>query len=195
MSLVNDKYNDELLNIVDYVNKSFDLDILTKRRKAKDVRGRTLYFKLALKTTKASYETIGSMVNRDHSTVCHAIKNLFLEMEYFPRYVIAYDNYIESLKVDGLNANKSLKNINKAFERIDELKLDIRSLKRVISQMKKDSKKTKSSLLTPNEVHYRELSEEEASVYDQRAKNVLNSFIWKRKELNRKEVFEIINVS
>ena len=38
------------------------------------------------------------------------------------------------------------------------------------------------------------LSEEDKRIYDERASLVLKSFEWKRKDDNRKEVFEIINV-
>jgi len=49
--------------------------------------------------------------------------------------------------------------------------------------------------LTINERAYRDLSAEDRLDYDYRASNVLKSFEWKRKELNRKEVFETINCS
>ena len=45
-----------------------------------------------------------------------------------------------------------------------------------------------------NERAYRDLSAEDRLDYDYRASNVLKSFEWKKKELSRKEVFEIINV-
>ena len=52
-----------------------------------------------------------------------------------------------------------------------------------------------NEVLTNNEKAYRELSDEDRAVYDERAALVLKSFEWKRKDDNRKEVFEIINVS
>ena len=52
-----------------------------------------------------------------------------------------------------------------------------------------------NEVLTNNEKAYRELSDEDRAVYDERAALVLKSFEWKRKDDNREEVFEIINVS
>lgn len=51
-----------------------------------------------------------------------------------------------------------------------------------------------NEVLTSNEKAYRELSDEDRKVYDERALLVLKSFEWKRKEENRKEVFEKIHV-
>ena len=65
-------YEKELTDIKNYVNNAFNLDISSKRKQYKDVRGRTLYFKLALRLTEASYVDISSIVNRDHSTVSHS---------------------------------------------------------------------------------------------------------------------------
>ena len=49
--------------------------------------------------------------------------------------------------------------------------------------------------ITDNERAYRELCDEDKAIYDDRAALVLKSFEWKRKDDNRKEVFEIINIS
>ena len=51
-----------------------------------------------------------------------------------------------------------------------------------------------NEVLTTNEKAYRELSEEDRKVYDDRALLVLKSFEWKRKEENREEVFEKIYI-
>ena len=51
-----------------------------------------------------------------------------------------------------------------------------------------------SQVLTKNEKMYRELSEEDRRVYDERAALVLKSFEWKRKDEDRKEVFEKIYI-
>ena len=46
--------------------------------------------------------------------------------------------------------------------------------------------------LTKNETAYRKLSDDDKKVYDQRAELVLKSFEWKRKDEQRKEVYDII---
>ena len=52
-----------------------------------------------------------------------------------------------------------------------------------------------NEILTQNEKAYRELSGEDRVIYDERASLVLRSFEWKRKDDNREEVFETINIS
>ena len=56
------------------------------------------------------------------------------------------------------------------------------------------AKVVEKKILTDNEKAYRKLSDEDKITYDERASLVLKSFEWKRKDDNRKEVFEIINV-
>ena len=51
-----------------------------------------------------------------------------------------------------------------------------------------------SEFLTDNEKKYRELSNKDKEIYNDRAALVLKSFDWKRRDEERKEVFEIINV-
>ena len=51
-----------------------------------------------------------------------------------------------------------------------------------------------TQVLTDNEKMYRELSAEDKKIYDERASLVLKSFAWKRKDEERKEIFETINI-
>jgi len=82
MGMTKKQYSrEDLLTIYSFVNSALDIDIADKTRKASYVLGRTLYYMTALKTTNAPYESISYIVDRDHSTVSHARKNLFDQLK------------------------------------------------------------------------------------------------------------------
>jgi hypothetical protein len=188
-------YEKELTDIKDYVNSAFNLDISSRRKQAKDVRGRTLYFKLALKITEASYVDVSSVVNRDHSTVSHTVKHLFPEMDGFPKYIVAYNNYIDNFEPTDIDASQNLRSLVKSLDEVNKLKSDIKFLKTLLKDVKEKAKKAKLSHLTDFEVEYRALSYEDAVVYGERANMVLKSFKWKHRDSVRKEEFETISCS
>tara|TARA_R110000751_G_scaffold210087_2_gene313874 strand:- start:756 stop:1259 length:504 start_codon:yes stop_codon:yes gene_type:complete len=64
-----------LQEIYEYVNKVYDLKLETKTRKREYAEARALFYFLARKLTKTNYQKIGGFVNRDHTTVIHALKN------------------------------------------------------------------------------------------------------------------------
>jgi hypothetical protein len=113
---------------------------------------------IASKATRASVETIGGIVNKDHSTVTYAKKALF--------DIIKQDRFYMNIYREYFNIPLDKGNVRSVYD----------------------------ETLTDNEKAYRGLSEEDKRIYDERASLVLKSFEWKRKDDNRKEVFEIINV-
>ena len=52
-------------------------NIQTRVRKQPFVDARTIYFILAKRLTNFTYETIAEIVDRDHSSVTHAINEIF----------------------------------------------------------------------------------------------------------------------
>ena len=190
-------YEKELTDIKDYVNNAFNLDISSKRKQYKDVRGRTLYFKLALRLTEASYVDISSIVNRDHSTVSHSVKNLFPEMDGFTKYIVAYNNYVDNFEPNDIDAGQNLHSLIEALDNVNKLKSDIKFLKTLLKDAKEkvDKSEEYKSKLTDFEVQYRALNDADKVVYDERANMVLKSFKWKYKDSVRKEKFEIISCS
>lgn len=188
-------YEKELTDIRDYVNSAFNLDISSRRKQAKDVRGRTLYFKLALKITEASYVDVSSIVNRDHSTVSHTVKHLFSEMDGFPKYVVAYNNYIDNFEPNDIDTSQNLISLVKSLDEVNKLKSDIKFLKTLLKDVRNKAKKAKLAELTDFEVEYRALSDEDKVTYAERANMVLKSFKWKHRDSLRKEEFEIISCS
>ena len=152
------KNEGRLKDIVKFVNERAGVDIRVVSRKRDIIEARTIYYMIASKATRASVETIGGIVNKDHSTVTYAKKALF----------------------DIIKQDRFYMNIYREYFNIPLDKGVVRSIS--------------DETLTDNEKAYRGLSEEDKRIYDERASLVLKSFEWKRKDDNRKEVFEIINV-
>lgn len=148
----------KLENIVKFVSRRTGADIITRSRQTDVTDARALYYKIALKDTRASMNVIGEAVGRSHATVIHTRNNVFPLIEQDIFYMNIFREYFG-----------------------EELEKEVI---RVVD----------NEILTSNEKMYRELSEEDKKVYDERALLVLKSFEWKRKEENRKEVFEKIHV-
>tara|TARA_R110000737_G_scaffold336411_1_gene355861 strand:+ start:31 stop:498 length:468 start_codon:yes stop_codon:yes gene_type:complete len=152
------KNEDRLKDIVKFVTRRTGTDILTKSRQTDVTDARALYYKIALKDTRASMNVIGKIVGKSHATVIHTRNNVFPLIENDIFYMNIFREYFgEELEKEAI---------------------------RVVD----------NEILTSNEKTYRGLSEEDKRIYDERASLVLKSFEWKRKDDNRKEVFEIINV-
>lgn len=171
---------EKLQRIKKYVDQCAGYDISTRSRKADAVLYRTLFFKLATDNTHKTLSDIGKVVNRDHATVLHARKKLFDYLMSIPDYSKLYDIY----KIDylGQKITEQYQNI----EQYNKLKEKYNNL--LVTKIPKNF----GFLLTENELAYRKLEEEEKKDYDKRADLVLKSFEWKRKDEERKEVYEII---
>ena len=152
------KNENRLKAIVEFVTRRTGADILAKSRQTDVTDARALYYKIALKDTRASMNVIGEAVGKSHATVIHTRNNVFPLLERDDFYMNIYREFFGEEIKEGV----------------------IRDID--------------CQVLTKNEKMYRELSEEDRRIYDERASLVLKSFEWKRKDDNRKEVFEIINV-
>lgn len=183
------EYNrEDLLTAYSFVNSALDIDIADKKRETKYVLGRTLYYMIALKTTNASYDSIAKVVNRHHSTVSHSIKNLFDQLKMYKDVYRYYEIYTDEYIKESIDNQGKLANFVVAKDELDRLSI-IEEKYEALKAISLDVTR-----LTINERAYRDLSAEDRLDYDYRASNVLKSFEWKKKELSRKEVFEIINV-
>lgn len=80
--------------IRNYVESRTGLDISSKTRKRPYVDARALYFALCRKHTDASFDEIGVLVNRDHSTVVHSVLHCFDSVYKFNRLIRnIYDSF------------------------------------------------------------------------------------------------------
>lgn len=67
--------NEDLIFIQKCVEQVTGLDLATRTRKHEYIIARTIYYKICRELTLYSYGDIGGILNKDHSTVLHAIKN------------------------------------------------------------------------------------------------------------------------
>lgn len=67
--------------IKEKVENETGLKLETKSRDLDSTMARWLYFKIAKLNTRHSLNQIGSLVNRDHSTVVYGLKNVDYELE------------------------------------------------------------------------------------------------------------------
>lgn len=97
--------------------------IETRRRTQEFVDARTIYFVLAKRLTFFTYETIGDLVNRDHSSVTHAINEIhggwLVQPNHFKKQ-LKYIDTIEKqlLELDSINEEKTdvLKKVLEEYE-------------------------------------------------------------------------------
>ena len=148
-----------LKEIAEFVTRRTGANIMSASRQVDVTDARALYYKIALKDTRASMNKIGAAVGKSHATVIHTRDNVMPLLEQDDFYMNIYREFFGEDIKEG------------AIRDID------------------------CQVLTSNEKLYRDLSEGDKKIYDERASLVLKSFAWKRKDDNRKEVFETINVS
>ena len=148
-----------LKEIAEFVIRRTGSNIMAASRQVDVTDARALYYKIALKDTRASMNKIGAAVGKSHATVIHTRNNVIPLLEQDDFYMNIYREFFGEDIKEG------------AIRDID------------------------CQVLTSNEKLYRDLSEGDKKIYDERASLVLKSFAWKRKDDNRKEVFETINVS
>ena len=83
-----------LEDIKNYVESKTELDLSKNCRKRPLVDARALYFKLARKHTNESYDAIGALVNRDHSSVVHSVKHSFeIVYKFNPFIKMLYNDF------------------------------------------------------------------------------------------------------
>lgn len=148
-----------LKEIAEFVTRRTGSNIMSASRQVDVTDARALYYKIALKDTRASMNKIGAAVGKSHATVIHTRNNVMPLLEQDDFYMNIYREFFGEDIKEG------------AIRDID------------------------CQVLTSNEKLYRDLSDGDKKIYDERASLVLKSFAWKRKDDNRKEVFETINVS
>lgn len=153
----------KLQDIKNFVDSEFDIDIIKNTREREYVEARCLYYKLAKEHTKLSLKRIGGKLKRDHSTVLHALNNVWehaiatnedvydsyykfkdivaesnviIENEYTLRQQLMMANAeIVSMKAIGLGDYQALKN------ELETLKNENKRFNDLISQLDDDRKK------------------------------------------------------
>ena len=87
------KNEGRLKDIVKFVTRRTGTDILTKSRQTDVTDARALYYKIALKDTRASMNVIGKIVGKSHATVIHTRNNVFPLIENDIFYMNIFREY------------------------------------------------------------------------------------------------------
>ena len=95
-------------------------DISTKTRTFDVSMARWIYIKIARENTTSPLKAIGEVINRDHTTVLHGLKNIDFELSYNSDLQTKYDRAL-IISLSKLNTQ----NIEQIDQRITELKSEL----------------------------------------------------------------------
>jgi hypothetical protein len=95
-------------------------DISTKTRTFDVSMARWIYIKIARENTTSPLKAIGEVINRDHTTVLHGLKNIDFELSYNSDLQTKYDRAL-IISLSKLNTQ----NIEQIDQRISELKSEL----------------------------------------------------------------------
>lgn len=139
----------KLQDIKNFIDTEFDIDISKNTRKREYVEARCLYYKLAKEYTKLTLERIGAVLNRDHATVLHGLKNVWDHALVTNEDV--YDTYYKFKDMmaelnEGIDNNYTLsQRLASAKQEIASLKAagfgDYKAVKDELESLKKDNKR------------------------------------------------------
>jgi len=129
------------LDVKEYVESKFKVDIVKESRKRNVVYARAIYAKLCKEHLNSSYKQIGSTLNKKHETIMYYCKTLFNQIkEYEKEYYLVYlkfkdhkdsytDNEYNILFDKYIRLQEEFKNVDNRFNeilsRVPEDKLDI----------------------------------------------------------------------
>jgi len=122
----------DLNTIKNIVISETGVDITSKKRDHQTVIHRWLYFKLASETTNHSLNKIGSVVNKDHATVIHGLKQFNIETRWDKDLQAKYDQLsiicLQKFKIKNLeDVTKRIQFVHDELTRLYELKKKIMS--------------------------------------------------------------------
>jgi len=95
-------------------------DLATKTRTFDVSMARWIYIKIARENTTSPLKAIGEVINRDHTTVLHGLKNIDFELSYNSDLQTKYDRAL-IISLSKLNTQ----NIEQIDQRISELKSEL----------------------------------------------------------------------
>jgi DNA-binding transcriptional MerR regulator len=95
-------------------------DLATRNRAYEVTMARWLYIKIARENTKYSLKSIGNVIDRDHATVLHGVRNIDFELSYNSDLQTKYDRAL-IISLSKLNTQ----NIEQIDQRISELKSEL----------------------------------------------------------------------
>lgn len=115
------------------ISDYYQIDLASKKRDAKHFRARSVFYKLCFNLCyKPTFQAIGSAVNRDHSTVCYAMKtwddNLKFDSEMRDMYDTLKEIYSD---VSEVTIPELMRSNTAQKEMIVELQKEVSMLKKL----------------------------------------------------------------
>lgn len=163
------KENIELESIINHLENATGLNLRKKTNKREIVYLKVVYAMLALRYTRESLNSIGTYVFRDHCAVLHyrdKLSEVVFKDEYYNQLYISY------------NPNGSSKAPASKFSRVLQL---CRNLMMENKRLRRKMKLTKNlNKYTPNELAYRELTEDKQKIVDMRLEPILKMMNYDR---------------
>lgn len=160
----NKKY---LENLAEFVSEMMSADIKSSSRRQENVMARLVYYHIASKHIKASLKDIGSVVNRNHATVIHA-----LNQDYLITEDKKYQYYIETC-IDWLHKYVFESKLSKkqSYTKIIGVMSD--EIKRLEDKISLMANGNEFGAYEDHEIKFRELTEPKKELYRERVSAIL----------------------
>lgn len=95
-----------------YIKKLVEIhsgvDLSSKKRDREHSDARALYYQLSREFTEHTFSAIGATVNRDHSTVVHGVKHIFMHVDRVT-YLKLKMNIADVIRTTEDNINEQIK--------------------------------------------------------------------------------------
>lgn len=128
----------ELVAIKKVCDKAFGFNIAKNTREQAYINARIIYYKLCKDFTHHSSGKIGGIINRDHTTVLHSLKNFeyyILKDKYYNKLYTDLYNVLEpNFNNDHLSIDETIENYS-TLEMLNAKKEEIKELREQIKSM------------------------------------------------------------
>jgi len=165
--------NDNLVKIKKLIENKIGERIDTRNRRRDLTYARAIYCKLA-RENNFPYARIGSVINRDHVSVMHNIKNIFPHAISVPEIEEMYLGIKASVNAPMKKKKLVRAGVDKSFNAFLELNKENKELKEQIDTLNYKYRKIASL--------FEGLSDSEVEELYDRAKLIVKSFEWQRNQ-------------
>lgn len=120
----------DLQNILKLVIDETGVDITSRKRDHKTVINRWIYFKLASEFTNNSLHKIGAVINKNHATVIHGLKQFEFETQWDKDLQTQYERiaiiYMQETKCNDLKRiNNRIEFMHNELSKLEAIKNEL----------------------------------------------------------------------
>lgn len=120
----------DLQNILKLVIDETGVDITSRKRDHKTVINRWIYFKLASEFTNNSLHKIGAVINKNHATVIHGLKQFEFETQWDKDLQTQYERiaiiYMQETKCNDLKKiNNRIEFMHNELSKLEAIKNEL----------------------------------------------------------------------